>query len=339
MSSKPYRPLKNLLLYIIFIRKFAATKLVIMKTILLVSLTFFACLNINGQGFQPTSSLTIFSEDGKPFYLILNGERQNTNPETNIRVEDLVQPYYNAKIIFEDKSIADISKNALMLQDYNKTPQDVTYKIKADKKGKQVLRYFSSIPMTPDMPPPARMQGVSVYTFGMHVPQVSTTTRTTTTRRSDMGSNSNVGVNVNGMGVNINVNTPDYTETEITTTTSSSRRHSEYEAQQENEFVRPAGCQGYAMRPSDFQAALKSIKSSGFDETRLSTAKSILTSNCMNINQIMEVCKAMSFEEAKLDFAKYAYSYCVDGNNYFKVNSVFSFDTSKTELNEYISGQ
>ncbi|MBK8658244.1 MAG: hypothetical protein IPN22_05070 [Bacteroidetes bacterium] len=59
---------------------------------------------------QPVGHLTIFSEDGDKFFLILNGERQNNVAQTNLRVEDLPQPYYSAKIIFEDKSLADISK-------------------------------------------------------------------------------------------------------------------------------------------------------------------------------------------------------------------------------------
>jgi hypothetical protein len=46
------------------------------------------------------SNLTIFSEDGNKFFLILNGERQNLEAQTNIRVEDLTQAYYNAKIHF-----------------------------------------------------------------------------------------------------------------------------------------------------------------------------------------------------------------------------------------------
>ena len=61
--------------------------------------------------------LTIFSEDGDKFTLILNGEVINDVPQTNLRVEDLNQPYYNAKIKFEDNTLADITKNNLMLTD------------------------------------------------------------------------------------------------------------------------------------------------------------------------------------------------------------------------------
>ncbi|WP_396151393.1 hypothetical protein [Flavobacterium sp.] len=39
---------------------------------------------------QPFGHLTIFSEDGDKFYLILNGERMNDEPQTNLRVEELV---------------------------------------------------------------------------------------------------------------------------------------------------------------------------------------------------------------------------------------------------------
>ncbi|MFM7683799.1 MAG: DUF4476 domain-containing protein [Bacteroidota bacterium] len=42
------------------------------------------------------------------------------------------------------------------------------------------------------------------------------------------------------------------------------------------------------------------------------------------------------FEETKLDFAKFAYDYCFDVNNYFLVNDAFTFDSTKDELNEYL---
>ena len=55
---------------------------------------------------QNTSNLIVFSEDGLKFYLILNGIRQNEVPLTNVKVTGLNQPYYSAKIIFEDAKVA-----------------------------------------------------------------------------------------------------------------------------------------------------------------------------------------------------------------------------------------
>src|ERR1035437_2059839 len=59
-----------------------------------------------GQG-----AMTIFSEDGDKFYLILNGVKQNPTPQTNVRVDGLASDFYSAKIVFDDASKPEISKN------------------------------------------------------------------------------------------------------------------------------------------------------------------------------------------------------------------------------------
>ena len=64
-----------------------------MNRILIVPFVFFfSILTVFAQP-QPTGALTIFSEDGDKFFLILNGEPQNNIAQSNIRVEDLPQPY------------------------------------------------------------------------------------------------------------------------------------------------------------------------------------------------------------------------------------------------------
>ena len=94
----------------------------------------------------PVGHLTIFSEDGDKFFLILNGEKQNNVAQTNLRVEDLVQDYYNAKIIFEDQALGEISKNYLAITDASGIRMDVTYKIKKNKNnGKMTLNYFQEL--------------------------------------------------------------------------------------------------------------------------------------------------------------------------------------------------
>ena len=46
-----------------------------------------------------------------------------------------------------------------------------------------------------------------------------------------------------------------------------------------------------------------------------------------------------SFEDSKLDFAKYAYERTYDIDNYYKVNDAFTFESSVDELNEYIQAR
>jgi hypothetical protein len=87
-----------------------------------------------------------------------------------------------------------------------------------------------------------------------------------------------------------------------------------------------------------FEEAKNTISRASFNDTKLSTAKTILASNYVTTNQVMEICKLFSFDDTKLEFAKYAYDKTVDRNNYFKVGNVFSFSSSKEALNNFISG-
>ena len=112
---------------------------------------------------NPTGNLTIFSEDGDKFYLVLNGEKQNEEPQTNIRIEELSQPYYSAKIIFEDKTLANITKKNLMITDADGVFMDVTYKIRKDKNKKVKMNFFSMTAVQPDFVPPSNMY---VHQFG-----------------------------------------------------------------------------------------------------------------------------------------------------------------------------
>jgi hypothetical protein len=290
----------------------------------------------------PTANLTIFSEDGAKFFLILNGERYNDVAQTNIRIEELPNPYYNCKVIFEDKSLPDISKNALMLADADGNLQDVTYRIKKDNKGKNVLRFYSQVPAQQNMLRPANC---ATYRFGAPNRIVGNVISTTTTSQTSSGPANNVSVQMGGIGLNVNIGQPVITNTTTTVTTTrtggiAQDDFADDDFEQGNNSNnangrRRAGC-NMAMNNANFEEAKRTVAANGFDETRLSTAKQIASSNCLNTNQIAALIKIFGFEESKLDFAKYAYDFCVDRNNYFKIANSFSFESSKTELNNYL---
>lgn len=92
----------------------------------------------------------------------------------------------------------------------------------------------------------------------------------------------------------------------------------------------------YAMNPKDYQAAYDMIEDESFDSSKLSLAKQVIAVNPMSSSQILGICKLFSFESNKLEFAKYAYEFCVDRNKYFLLNEAFTYESSKRELNEYI---
>lgn len=301
------------------------------------------------------SSLTIFSEDGYKFYLVLNGQRQNTVPMTNIHIDGLSQPQYAVKIIFEDATKREISKNVPVVDPGTSAFADVTYKIKTQKDGDIKMRYFSATPVMPNYVAPPDMY---VMHYGQPVPPPpppsgggTTVTQTTVTQTSGDpmmgGAGASFSVGAGGVNMNINISDPNMNATTTTTRTTTTTTTSDmgygnagYNNAPPPPPPAPRGpnCR-FAMDANNFRSAKETIGKSSFDDTKLSTAKTVLASNCMNTEQIMQVCKMFSFEASMLDFAKYAYSRCTDPGSYFKVGNVFSFDASRTELNEYISGQ
>lgn len=279
----------------------------------------------------PTGNLTIFSEDGDPFYLVLNGEMQNDIPQTNIRIEELNQPYYNAKILFEDKSLVEITKKNLEITDMDGEYKDVTYKIKRDKnnKNKLKLNFYSEIPVDRRYVAP---KNVHVVHYGNPEP-VRTVSQTTTTTTVGGNSGMGMGMNVGGISMNININEPSGVYSETTTTTVS---HSN-QGSVSNNSVNIKGCNGkYPMNSSDFNGALTSVNKQNFDDTKMKVAKQIVQANCLDVNQIRQIANSIKFEETKLEFVKFAYDFCTEKKNYFRLNDIFTFSSNVDNLTEYI---
>ncbi|MFT4970708.1 MAG: hypothetical protein ACI9O4_002469 [Chitinophagales bacterium] len=278
------------------------------------------------------NNLTVFSEDGLPFYLILNGIRQNEQPETNVRMEALNADYYASKIIFNDASLGEIEKKFLNISGPECNPCDVTYKIKYDKKGNLVMKAYNFTPVATALPPPTNVTVVNYNTRPMPVPVLGVqVTETTTTHNMGNSDNVNVGVNVGGfnMGVNVNVNdgfgNSTHTSTTTTTTVAPARMV----------VIEEPSCP--LMGPGSFSALLSSMDKKSFDEEKLAIAKQATGPSCLMVSQVKKVMDALEWEDNKLDYAKYAYSYCIDQHNYFQVNDAFEWDSSTEDLDDYLN--
>ncbi|HPI55229.1 MAG TPA: DUF4476 domain-containing protein, partial [Chitinophagaceae bacterium] len=95
----------------------------------------------------------------------------------------------------------------------------------------------------------------------------------------------------------------------------------------------------YPMSPGDFSKAMNSVKGQSFEEGKLRVAKQVANANCLKVNQIKELIHLFSFEASKLDFAKAAFRSCTDPKNYFQLNDAFTFESSREDLDKFISNQ
>ena len=255
-------------------------KITLLLVLLISSITFAQF----GQG--PVGHLTIFSEDGDKFQLIINGELQNDIPQTNLRIEDLNQPYYNAKVLFADKTLMEILKNNLMIADVDGIFQDVTYKIKRDKNntGKLKMNFFSMIPIRQGYVAPSNVYVVHYgqprdVVIAEHQPILGGNVTQTTTTTTSGGDNINANINVGGinMGFSINDNMGGLSTTQTTTTTTSTSTHGGHVGGNVESILiepRPVGCSGrVCIKPADFNAALSTLRKLSFEDSKLKTAK------------------------------------------------------------------
>jgi hypothetical protein len=302
-----------------------------------------------------TSNVIFYTENGERFTVIMNGIRQNPQPETNVKVTGLNAQNYQVKIIFEDQNLGTVDKSVY----FPTIGNEYTFAVTKNKKGEYKLAYRGDVPV-PQVPSQQPQQTTVVYTTTPATTSTYTESTTTTVQGGQppnqgvsMGVNFNDGtggqgvnfnMNVNPGNVNVNTNaqtTTTYTTTTTTTTTSGNVTPPPPPPQQQA-YVLPGyngkiGCP-WPMSPPDFESAKQSISSKSFEDSKLTTAKQIINSNCLLTTQVKQILMLFSFEETRLDFAKYAYTRTYDQNNYFKINDAFTFESSIDELNEYING-
>jgi hypothetical protein len=90
------------------------------------------------------------------------------------------------------------------------------------------------------------------------------------------------------------------------------------------------------MSDYDFSQAKETLRREWFENTRVTTAKQVIDGNYFSAAQVKDLLQLFTFENNKLDLAKYAYQRVADKNNYFIINDLFTFGNSREELDRYI---
>jgi len=320
------------------------------------------------------SNMVFFSQEGEAFWVVLNGLKQNENPETNVKIAGLTPTSYKAKIIFKDNTLGEVTKNIYLDPGYEMTfnirkkkesavgnkfksvgktiSKDLNMKEPENKKVElYVMRLQSKNPLAAP-PPPVQQQTVVKYT---PAPPPTTQTvvvqeQTTTTISGDPhhSENVSVGMNVGAPGLSVNVDIHDghghghgHSHQEVTTSTTTvihTEGTTTNAAYVMPGYNGPIGCP-HPMSDGDFAGVRNSISSKDFEDSKKTMAKQVIASNCLLSSQVRDVMNLFDFEDTKLDIAKYAYGYTYDLGNYYKVNDAFDFEMSIDELNTYINSR
>ena len=292
------------------------------------------------------SNLIFYTENGERFQVIVNGVLQNSNPETNVKITDLVAPNYQIKILFENKALGSVDKQIFFNQG-----NETTFVVKKSKDGSYVIRFRSEV-LLAQAPP--TIVGQTSYVYSTVAPVSTTVTQSQTTTTSGYNPTGvSMGVNANGVGINVNMNINDgmkntstssstYSTTTTTTTTTNAPIGGVIVDEQPAVIYVPGyeGSVGCArpINPNEFSSIKNTISSKSFEDSKLTIAKQVVAAKCLTCTQVKEIMKLFSFEDSRCDFAKFAYKHTYDIENYYLLNDAFTFESSIDELNAYING-
>ena len=93
---------------------------------------------------------------------------------------------------------------------------------------------------------------------------------------------------------------------------------------------------GNVMNNREFESVKEQIRKEWFEANRLASTKVIIDKNNFTAQQVKDLASLFSFENNKLEIAKYAYRKTADKQNYYVVNDAFSFSSSREELARFI---
>lgn len=93
---------------------------------------------------------------------------------------------------------------------------------------------------------------------------------------------------------------------------------------------------GRGMSNSEFSRVLQSIDKEWLEGNKLKSATQVVRNNQLTSAQVKQLVQLFGFENNKLELAKQAYANTVDKRNYDIIFDVFSFSTSRTELERFI---
>jgi hypothetical protein len=321
--------------------------------------------------FGQASKIAVFSENGEKFWVVMNGIKQNSQAQTNVKIEGLDQPNYRLRIIFEDDKIKPVDQS-VYTKDVDEKSTFNTYVLRRNKKGEMQMKINSYQPLESDnnQNKPAEQEVVSYRTdeqtdnelFAVTIPGMDVNikvgneepvkeapagkTRANTTNSPKSGTEVNVNISDplggQNMGMNVNISDESFqsrtstTTTTTTTTAGPKGKGSGPKTTPNQSGGRPKECSA-PVSDASFSNMKKSLEKQAFEDTRLKMAKEILKKNCFSCVQLKEMAGIFSFEKNKLELAKFAYDFCSDKGNYYELNEVFSFSSSVDELTDYLS--
>jgi hypothetical protein len=95
-----------------------------------------------------------------------------------------------------------------------------------------------------------------------------------------------------------------------------------------------------AVSAQDMNEIKSLVKSATFKDSMEKQAQMMIKSKqCFRADQIVEILNVLTYDDSKLAVAKYAFDYCIDTQNYYRVVDSFTFKSYKDNLANFIEAR
>ena len=90
---------------------------------------------------------------------------------------------------------------------------------------------------------------------------------------------------------------------------------------------------------SDMEDLRRRVADRITDGDKVKTLQSALDRRTVRSSDVRTMLDLLSFDSSRLEFAKWAFTHVSDRSNYWKLEDAFSFDSTKTDFNNFIRSQ
>lgn len=324
--------------------------------------------------FAQKSNLIIFNNGGQPFFVILNGIKQNSIPRTNVKIEGLNPAAYKVKVIFADGTTGDINKSIYLDPNMEYSAQVV---IKSAKKrnlrlfdmvamntspygnGSSVVNYrsnentvYSDQPSTTNgsgQATPIQLNGSTQVSGGAthtHADGTVHNEHHEVIIKNPVPSTRPIPV---GQGTHTHADGTVHDHNHQVITKPGIHTHADGTVHADHATPAPvATANGNVIVNADGTWSCKSaldnvdyvisgIKEANFSSDQMAFVQETLSRKCINSDQAYRIVNAFTFDGDRIKMAKFCYDHMTDRANANKLLDLFSFSSSKDELRKYFN--
>jgi hypothetical protein len=174
---------------------------------------------------------------------------------------------------------------------------------------------------------------------GMNMNGTATTSQTVTTTTTTSSSSSGTYSNTTYSNTDPAYNNATYnTNTTYNTTTDPNTSSTTTYNNTTTASAASGGC-FYAMDDASFAKMKSTVEKVDFSDTRMSTAQTATRNNCLSTDQVKTMMDLFDMDDDKLAYAKFAYDYTLDKNNFYTLGEALTFDGNKNALNQFIESK